>query len=95
MLEQSTIFNVFIVEKHVINNHVVPAFGHGGNGRSHALQRSLDYVSGSYLYGLAIYALKNQPIMVLESARRQHCKEVVHLNMQKWLLSNALNSLGY
>ncbi len=59
MFEQSPILNVFIAKKYVINNHVVPAFGHGRNGISHALERSLDQVSGSNLYGLAVDALKN------------------------------------
>jgi len=38
--------------------------------------------------------MEDQSIFLLEGTRGQHCKEVIHLYMQKRLLSNSLNSFS-
>ncbi len=93
--EQLPIFRVFAVEKDVIDDHMVSAFGHCRNGIAHAFQCSRHYRSELNVDILAIDTMKDQPIFVLNRPRGQHRKEVIYLDMQKWLLSNSLNSFSY
>ena len=93
-LEQLPIFGVFAVEKHVINDHMISAVGHCRDGISHAFRRSPDYISGLNVDGLAVYTTEDQSIFVLNGPRGQHRKEVIHLDMQKRLFSNLLNSFS-
>ena len=92
--EQLPIFGVFAVEKHVINDHMISAVGHCRDGISHAFQCSPDYISGLNVDGLAIDTTEDQSIFLLDGPRRQHRKEVIHLDVQKRLFSNLLNSFS-
>ncbi len=92
--KQLPIFGVFAVEKHVINDHMISAVGHCRDGISHAFQCSPDYISGLNVDGPAVDTTEDQSILVLDGPRGQHCKEIIHLDVQERLFSDVLNSFS-